>query len=538
MSQPNQYNQPIQQIQPNGLNIKQVSKLNQLDQISIKPPLQQIYNLEYIFNKIKEIGRIIQLIRIERRGIIYGVELWEILSNILGKEEINADLSAEAKNYEFNTQVMDIVDKRISAIKDPNPEAYPDYYMNNIIKLYYQNNTSELNMVSLMHLGLDIGQLEYLMYKYMNKMVMPCYTAKKYDDELFIKILVMIQNIGRTVKNFFVNEIPEEKKLLPELLVKYIQKLFEEYGNELVNQMSKYKLNRDKIKIFFEVTMDEDLHNADDFNIQEQDTIGERAYKVIYKYLRDDFNNNINEYLLNCSYKILYIMLDLYNYDKEYLPIDKMIEFMFYSGEFLASIVSEKNLQTTTFLENMKIFDDISINKLLNIKLYFENNNFIPNKEIVDLLDKFINKLKTKQYSISTEKIVVIPEHISYLPVEITQLFCIIKPKQTTNVEILILKLNEIINQLSNPVTIDGLFNNLKETVKLDEVPIITSILTSENDLYILGINENAFGDEEQFGEIPVENVEESEPMAGGRYYNKYIKYKTKYLKIKNKIKI
>ena len=58
---------------PPSVNQNQLSKLNQLEQPIIQPAnLQPVYNLEYIFNKIKDIGRQVQLIRIERRGIIYG----------------------------------------------------------------------------------------------------------------------------------------------------------------------------------------------------------------------------------------------------------------------------------------------------------------------------------------------------------------------------------------------------------------------------------------------------------------------------------
>jgi hypothetical protein len=232
-------------------------------------------------------------------------------------------------------------------------------------------------------------------------------------------------------------------------------------------------------------------------------------------------------------------MLDLYSYDKPHLPMDKLIELMFYSGEFLASIIIDKQGKSTTFLENMKNFDDVSINKLFNIKSYFENNNLVPNKQIVDLLDKVIKKLKTKHYSISSDKIVIIPEHISYLPVEITQLFCIIKPKQTSNVDMLIQKLNEITIQLSNQATIDILFNNLKQSVKLDDVPVITSILTPENDLEILGIDENAQDETEEemtqddLGLQQGLEVPQEETMSGGNFYNKYKKYKSKYLNLK-----
>jgi hypothetical protein len=536
-----------QPIKPPPLNSNQLSKLNKLEQVNSMPITEQVYNLEYIFNKIKEIGRIIQTIRIERRGIIYGTELWEMLSNILGKEEINSDLVAEVKNYEFNVKVMDIAEKRINAIQNFNPEAYPDYFLNNIVKLYYQNNSTELNMVSLMHMGLDIGQLEYLIYKYITKPILPCYMPKKYDDQLFYKILLLIQTIGRTLKNVFINNLPEDKILLPQLLVKYIQNLFEEHGNEIINQMSKFKIDRDKIKLFFEATMDDDLHNADDFNIQSEDTMGERAYKVTYKYLRDDFNNKLDEYLLRSSYKILFIMLDLYDYDKPNLPIDKLIELMFCSGEFLASITISKDLKTTTFLENMKSFDDMSINKLFNISSYFKNNNLIPNKQISDLLDKVIKKLKTMHFSISTENILIIPEHISYLPVEITQLYCIIKPKQTTNVEMLMNKLNEINLQLLNPASLEELFKKLKDTVKLDDVPVITSILTPENDLDILGIDENEEDETpaetgeiaQESGEMSPESGElpQSQEISEGKYLLKYLKYKEKYIKLKNQSK-
>lgn len=534
--------QPQQKI-PQPPNSRQITKLNQLNQSTNKPMIEQEYNLEYIFNKIKEIGRIVQLIRIERRGIIYGTDLWELLNNILGKEEINQDLNAEVKNYEFNMNVLNAIEKRIIAIPDSNPEAYPDYYMNNIVKLYNQNNSSDLNMVSLMHMGLDIGQLEYLMYKYMSKPIAPCYIPKKYDPELFIKVLLMVQSIGRTFKKSFSNELPDDKNLFPQLITKYVQDLFENYGSELINQMSKFKIDRDKIKLFFDVTMDDDLHNADNYNIQPEDTVGERAYKVSYKYLRDDSENKVNEYKLTISYKLLFTMLDLYDFDKPHLPIDKLIDLMFYSGELLASIGGENETGSTTFFENMKSFDDVSINKLFDLKSYFKNNDTIPNKNISELLDTLLQKIKKTKYAISSQKIIIIPEHISYLPIEITQLFCLIKPKLESNVDLMISKINELMVELSNPALIDDLFNRLKDTVKLNDVPVITSILTPENDLDILGIDENQdeggegaeLGQEGEMTEIPPSS--EQEEMSGGNFFNKYIKYKVKYLNLKLKNK-
>ena len=412
------------------INQNQIAKLNQLEQptIHLVTP-QPVYKLENIYNKIKDIGRLIQIIRIEGHGIIRGSELWGLLSKILGEDEINGDLVAELKNYEFNTSILNSIEKRILSINEPKPDAYPDYYMNNIVKLYNQSNPGDINVISLMHMGFDIGQLEYIIYKYMSKPTLPCYIPKLYDDNLFIKILSMIQNLGRVFKNVYRNELPEDKKMFPLLLIKYIQELFEKNGSEIMNQMSKYKINRDKIKLFFEVTMDEDLHNADDFNINEEDTLSERVYKVTYKYLRDDFGSQINDYILSISYKIVFTMLDLYDYDKPHLPMDKLIELMFYSGTFLASMEIGQESKPTTFLSNMQGFDDISINKLFNLQSYFENNNQVPNKELMELLDKIYKKINTKKFSISSTKIDLIPDHIKYLPIEVTQLYCLSKPK-------------------------------------------------------------------------------------------------------------
>ncbi len=75
MSQAEIITEPPSQIKL--INPKQLNKLNQLEQSTNKIIIQPDYNLEFIFNKIKEIGRLVQLIRIERRGIIYGNDLWE-----------------------------------------------------------------------------------------------------------------------------------------------------------------------------------------------------------------------------------------------------------------------------------------------------------------------------------------------------------------------------------------------------------------------------------------------------------------------------
>lgn len=556
---------------PESVNQNQLSKLNQLEQPIIQPSgSQPVYNLEYIFNKIKDIGRQVQLIRVERRGIIYGNKLWELLGKILGESEINSDLVAELKNYEFNVDVLNSIEKRILSVDNPNPDAYPDYYMNNIVKIYNQADVSNINMVSLMHMGLDIGQLEYIIYKYIVKPVTPCYIAKKYDDGMFIKILLIIQTLGRSFKSAFANELPEDKILFPKLIIKHIKELFEKNGSDLINQMSKYKISRDKIKLFFEVSLDDDLHNADNFNIFSEDTLGERVYKVTYKYLRDDFRNGVNDYLLSISYTILFTMLDLYDYDKLHLPIDMIIELMFYSGAFLGSIGTGPELKPTTFFENMVIFDDMSINKLFNISSYFESNNKIPNEQIVNLLDKIHKKISTTKFTTSSNKIDIIEEHVKYIPVETTQLFCLIKPKTTSDVESLVAKLNEMILTFSNPLpqNIDNLFNTLKESVSLDDLPIITSIITPDNDLDILGIDESAYneltdgvgpGVEQEVGSGPgveqeagpgigpgvepgvepgigeYEQVDSLPQSAGYIYIKKYLKYKQKYLNLKTK---
>ena len=360
----------------------------------------------------------------------------------------------------------------------------------------------------------------------------------------------------------------------------YIQDLFEKMGTEIISQMSKYKINRDKIKLFFEVTMDDDLHDTNNFNIYEEDTLAERVYKVAYKYLKNDFDNQINDYQLSISYKIVFIMLDLYNYDNPHLPIDKLIELMFYSGTFLTSIENTHDSKFTTFLNNMLAFDSISINKLFNLESYFQNNNQLPNNKLMELLNKFHEKINTEIFSISNTKIELIPEHIKYLPVEITQLYCLIKPKNITDVDVIIKKINEVVFIFSNPTpqNIDTFFNMLKETINLDNVPIISSVITHENDLHILKINQsnndnNTLGSEETPDPIeqneanfnlPIKDnlmtkingltennltigynlpVEHNLPIkieqtAGNINKFKYLKYKNKYFNIKQKLKI
>ena len=566
---------------PQPINQNQLAKLNQLEQPIIQSIIPQpIYTLENIYNKIKDIGRSVQLIRIERRGIIHGRELWGLVSKILEESEINGDLVSELKNYELNVQILNLIEKRILSINELKTEAFPDYYMNNIVKLYNQCNPSDINILYLMHMGLDIGQLEYIIYKYMLKPAIPCYISKIYDNNSFVKILSMIQNLGRVFKNVYINELPEDKKMFPLLLVKYIQDLFEKMGTEIISQMSKYKINRDKIKLFFEVTMDDDLHDTNNFNIYEEDTLAERVYKVAYKYLKTDFDNQINDYQLSISYKIVFIMLDLYNYDNPHLPINKLIELMFYSGLFLDSIANTNDSKFTTFLNNMLAFDSISIHKLFNLESYFQNNNQLPNNKLMELLNKFHEKIKTEPFSISNTKIELIPEHIKYLPVEITQLYCLIKPKNITDVDVIIKKINEAVFIFSNPTpqNIDTFFNMLKETINLDNVPIISSIITCENDLHILGINQSNTNNNTLSSEETPEPIQQNEAnfnlpikdnlmtkinglsendlttgynlsnehnlpieieqTAGNINKFKYLKYKNKYLKIKQKLKI
>jgi hypothetical protein len=182
----------------------------------------------------------------------------------------------------------------------------------------------------------------------------------------------------------------------------------------------------------------------------------------------------------------------------------------------------------------MVVFDDGSINKLFNINSYFESNNRIPNKEVVDLLDKIQKKIDGYKFTISTDKIDVIPEHIKYIPIEITQLFCLIKPKEASDVDTLVQKINEMTFTFGNPMgpNLDVLFNTLKESTNLDNVPTITSIITPENDLNILGIDETAYDDGGEGGE---DGMSEPYVQQAGAMYKKYKKYKNKYLSLKYK---
>jgi hypothetical protein len=175
-----------------------------------------------------------------------------------------------------------------------------------------------------------------------------------------------------------------------------------------------------------------------------------------------------------------------------------LIELMFYSGALLGSITSATTeLKQTSFFEIMKIFDDESIQKLFNTSSYFESNNKIPNEQLVNLLDKIHKKITTTKFTSSLNKIIMIPEHVKYIPVEITQLLCLIKPKTTSDVDSIVNKLKEMIFTFSNPLApnIEQLFNALKESVKLDDIPIITSIITPDNDKVILGIDESAYNE-------------------------------------------
>jgi hypothetical protein len=142
---------------PPSVSQNQLSKLNQLDQPIVQPANSQpVYNLEYIFNKIKDIGRQVQLIRIERRGIIYGNKLWELLGKILGESEINSDLVAELKNYEFNVQVLNSIEKRILSVDNPNPDVTPfgPTFTGPCISLINILPSAGLSIIGLMVIGL------------------------------------------------------------------------------------------------------------------------------------------------------------------------------------------------------------------------------------------------------------------------------------------------------------------------------------------------------------------------------------------------
>ena len=74
----------------------------------------------YLTNILKDIGRLVQIIRIERRGIIYGTDLWELISKIFKEDEICSDLNAELENYEFSHYNMNIIINRIEALPNFN----------------------------------------------------------------------------------------------------------------------------------------------------------------------------------------------------------------------------------------------------------------------------------------------------------------------------------------------------------------------------------------------------------------------------------
>jgi hypothetical protein len=539
-------------------NANQLLKINNLQQKKINFN-EDIYNLELIFNKIKAIGNTVQTIRNEKSGIINGIKLWNLINEILSDEDLNSDLYLEIQNYEFNIKLFDTFEKRLNTIKIINNDAYPDYYMNNIIKLYYQNQKN-INMISIMHMALDIGQLEVLILKYLYKPIIPCYSSVKFDKQIFSKLILLIRTIGRSFIKIFPNDIPENKKFFGNMIVKHIQNLFLTFGNDLINYVLKYTIDFDNLDLFFDITMDEDLHNANDFNLYADENLHDRAYKIIYKYLRDDFNDNINEYQLSITYQLLYFMLDLYNTTK--LSLDKIIEFSFYTGQFLELL--NNNTDSTTFINIIKSFDDDSIIKLFDVENYLMNNSHNSNKQIFTLLDDFHNKINNMNFKKTKEKLLIIPEHIKYMPIEITQLFCILQPKQISNLDNLTNLLNELNSQLLN--SNDTLFNTLLESIDLTNLPAITSILTSDNDLKILGIDyddndeeitqiDNPQIDNPQIDNPQIDNPQINNPQINNpqinnpqidntqidneeeNYKKKYIKYKNKYIQMKNRIK-
>ncbi|AYV80302.1 MAG: hypothetical protein Gaeavirus28_1, partial [Gaeavirus sp.] len=455
-----------------------------------------VYNLEYVFNQVKDIGRLVQTIRIDRKSVIFGDKLWVILNKILSSSEINSDLKTELGNYVFNNQVLDAVERRIDSLKTLDINAYPDYYMNNIIKMYLQSDAAQVNLLTLLHMALDIGELEYILSKYTTNNIAPCYIPKIYDDNLFFKIFDMIFQIGSKFKAKYKMNIPESQKLFPQLIIKYITNLFTTYGSNLIIQMGKFKINKDQIKLFFDTVMGDDL-TTELYNITANDTYEERIYKVIYGYLRDDYDTNQDnpafEYILSITYKIYFDLLDLYSFNKNYIPIDTFISLYFYMGAFHNSLVNVGETVAPSLFRELISYDINSKNKLLNTKAYLTTNDLVPNEDIVNLLNAAYDKINITQFEPSQNSIKIIPDHIKYIPAEITQLYCILKPKLSTDVDTVINKINEINIILSNPNpannAADSLFAQLSSTIKLDDTPSVTSLITSQNDLDILGID-------------------------------------------------
>jgi hypothetical protein len=482
VDQQSQLARPIKTISP-----EQLAKIHMLSIVKNPVPLEN-YNLEQVLNKIKDIGKQIQIIRIERKGIIYGEQVWNLLKNII-ESSANSNLILELEGYELNVQMVKQIIERMSLIVNPNLEVYPDYYINNLIQMLSNLDSQNLNITTFSHIIFDIGQLEYLINKFIRKPTLPCFTPQVYDTTNFSTLINLIFNIGKTFQTLYPSK-SDVNLYYPQMLIKYIQQIFVEFKKI----SSKYKLSNNNIKLFFEIIFGNDLYNQELYNVNQADTFNERVYKVIYGYLRDDMDS-IDDYLLNISYSTLYLMLDLLNSETNTLELNNLIELTFYFGCLFAS-AQNSGQNFTTLTSVLKILDINSLSILLSLENYLENT--VPNQSIYNLLTKLENKIVSNDWTISNVELPINESNIKYVPKEIVQLYCLILPKKVSSIELLKTQLADITEKIKS----ESFFIELTKSIVLDSLPAITSLVTPDNDLKILGISTDPDINYQDNGEI------------------------------------
>lgn len=493
---------PIKKINP--------EQINKISQLAIKKNvLSPTYNLESVLNKIKHIGNLIQIIRIERKGIIRGEDIWNLLKNIVNSSSVNKDLILELESYELNIEITKHIVERMSLCPDTHNQIYPDYYINNLVTMMTSIDPTNLNLVNMTHIMFDIGQLEYLVNKYIRKPMMPCFIPKVYDANTFTLLINMILDTGKLFKTIYPSQT-DNNIYYPQLLIKQIQQIFLSFSDEIIIFKTKYVLSMDNVKLFFEIVMGDDLYNEELYNVNPTDTFNERVYKVIYGYLRDDMDLT-DDYLLNISYSTLYLMLDLLNGENNLIPLDKLIEMSFYFGCLITSVQTQE-LNSSTLVQILKSVDPNSLSMLLAPDNYLTTTDEIPNLMIWTLLDKLESKITNQEWKISNFQLPSNDSNIKFVPVELTQLFCLIKPKQITNIDMLKNKLQETNNNITTAP--EELFSQLNKTIVLDSLPKITSLVTPANDLKILGITE-----QDEFDKADDLN---DNAQTGGKIYKNY----------------
>ena len=457
------------------------------------------YDLEYIFNKVKDIGKLVQLIRIERKNIIYGDKIFKLLLEIVGEESLNKSLLLETSNYTWNMDVINVIINRISSA-DLDDSVYPDYFMNNIVKMFNSTDLHKIDLLTLIHLALDIGQLEYSMDKYQINLIPDCYPKLIFDLAVYENIFTLISNIGQKFKSYYKTDLPIEKKYYPSMLIKEVVNLSNLYGSEFVIQFSKYSINKEKVKYFFEHIMRDELTNASVYNLTISDSFEEKVYKIIYANLRNDYlnyrDNPSCEYILNITYRVLFTLHDflILPENKITVKLDKIIDLDFYLGCLANSLINIGQTVLTYLFNKLMYFDLASKNLLLNVMTYLKADETIPNIIIAEELENVYNKIAITNFTMTTNPFDINESNIKYCPIECKKLFCLIKPKQETNINILSNKLTDIANIFnnSNLDNINGYYEELKNKYPSLNINTVTSVITSNNDLKILGIREES----------------------------------------------